>query len=307
MFDNMKIPPSIPRHSIACFGEVLWDLLPSGPQPGGAPMNVAYHLHKLNRNPAMISRTGKDERGRKLLDILQNKGVCTDYIQQDDTVPTGIVNAQQHANGDMTYEIVAPAAWDHITADDRTAAMVEQADYFVFGSLACRHPASRETLFQLLEKARTKVLDINLRAPHYDRPLIESLLQKADILKLNIDELELVSGWYPGAVSITARLAHLRERFSIPVIVLTMGANGAMLDINGKTYNHPGYKMKVVDTVGSGDAFLAATLSMMQDNAGPADTLDFANRLAATITTYKGACPDYDIKEADSLKRITHI
>lgn len=302
----MQIPPIIPRHPVVCFGEVLWDLLPSGPQPGGAPMNAAYHLHKLGRNPAMISRTGNDERGRALLEILQNKGVCTSYIQMDDTVPTGIVNAQQHANGDMSYEIVAPAAWDHIVADQYNIAVVEQAEYFVFGSLACRHPESRETLFRLLEKARRKVLDINLRAPHFDRPLIESLLQQADVLKLNIDELELVSGWYPRAATTDARVAFLRERFNIPVVILTKGADGAALYINQKSYSHPGYKMPVVDTVGSGDAFLAATLSMMLDNASADDTLDFANRLAATITTYKGACPDYDIKEAASLKRIIH-
>lgn len=269
-------------------------------------MNVAYHLHKLGRHPAMISRTGNDERGRRLLEILQGKGVCTDYIQLDDTVPTGIVNAQQHPNGDMSYEIVAPAAWDYISTNEHNLALVEQAEYFVFGSLACRHPASRETLFSLLEKARRKVLDINLRAPYYDRPLVELLLQQADVLKLNIDELELVSGWYPGPATTAGRIDMLRERFNIPTVILTKGAEGAVLNINNQTYSHPGYKMPVVDTVGSGDAFLAASISMMLDNAGPADTLDFANRLAATITTYKGACPDYDIKEADSLKRIIH-
>lgn len=266
-------------------------------------MNVAYHLHKLGRHPAMISRTGNDERGRRLLEILQGKGVGTDYIQADDTVPTGIVNAQQHPNGDMSYEIVAPAAWDYIATNEQNIALVAQADYFVFGSLVCRHSTSRETLFHLLEKARTKVLDINLRAPYYDRPLIESLLQRADVLKLNIDELELVSGWYPDTAD---SIALLRERFNIPVVILTKGAEGAVLHINNQTYSHPGYRMSVVDTVGSGDAFLAATISRMLDNAGPADMLDFANRLAATITTYKGACPDYDIKEAESLKRIIH-
>lgn len=298
----MKIPPSIPRHRIVCYGEVLWDLLPSGPQPGGAPMNVAYHLHKLHCDPAMISRVGNDDRGRQLLEYLHGKGVCTDYIQVDDTVPTGIVNAQQQANGDMTYDIVFPAAWDHIVADDINITLVEQAEYFVFGSLACRHPASRNTLFTLLKKARTKVLDINLRAPFYDQELIAQLLAEADILKLNNDELELVSNWYAAPADTIARLAFLREKFRIPVIILTMGANGAILDMGGKTYTHPGYKTAVVDTVGSGDAFLAATLSMMPGNASPEEILDFANRLAATITTYKGACPDYDTTAADALK-----
>ena len=123
------------------------------------------------------------------MQVLQSKGLNTDYIQLDPEVPTGIVRAEQHANGDMSYDIVSPSAWDHITVDETTEALVKQAEYFVFGSLSARHTTSRNTLFRLLEMAHTKVLDINLRTPHYSRPLIESLLQYADILKLNIDEL----------------------------------------------------------------------------------------------------------------------
>lgn len=289
------------NHGIVCYGEILWDLLPSGPQPGGAPMNVAYQLHRLGKHPAMISRIGRDERGKELFQVLQNKGLNTDYIQLDEEVPTGIVRAEQHANGDMSYDIVSPSAWDHIAADETTEALVKQAEYFVFGSLSARHNTSRNTLFQLLEIAHTKVLDINLRAPHYNRPLIESLLQYADILKLNIDELELVTNWY-GSYSNTAdRVSLLQDKFGIRNMIVTMGAKGAQLHLNGQSYAHPGYVVPVTDTVGSGDAFLAAFISKTIDKAAPEDLLDFANRLAATITTYKGAMPDYDIKEVDSL------
>lgn len=284
-------------HEVVCFGEILWDLLPSGPQPGGAPMNVAYQLHKLGKHPAMISRIGTDERGNELLQLLQSKGLNTDYIQRDQQIPTGIVLAEQHANGDMSYDIVSPSAWDHITADENVIALVKQATYFVFGSLSARHQTSRDTLFQLLEHAQTKVLDINLRPPHYNQPLLESLLQKADILKLNIDELELVTDWYGSYTNTKDRICFLQDRFNIPSMIITLGAKGAVLNVNGKTYTHPGYKVKVADTVGSGDSFLAAILSQTIDKAPPVEMLDFANRLAATIATHKGGMPDYEMKE----------
>lgn len=290
------------QHQAVCYGELLWDLLPSGAQPGGAPMNVAYHLHKLGCNPAMITRIGVDERGRKLLDILNGKGVCTEYIQLDYDVPTGIVHAEQDAQGDMQYDIVSPAAWDHIVPDDVTTGMVEATGYFVFGSLITRNKTSRDTLFQLLEAANTKVLDINLRTPYYSRPLIEALLEKAHILKMNADELELVTGWFAKYKSIEDRIRLVQDRFHISTIVITRGANGAIMNMEGRSYHHPGYKVPVTDTVGSGDSFLAAIISMLIKKADPDTMLDFANRLAATITTYKGACPDYQLSEIESLK-----
>lgn len=290
------------KHQAVCYGELLWDLLPSGPQPGGAPMNVAYHLHKLGCNPAMITRIGIDERGRKLLDILNDKGVCTDYIQLDYDVPTGIVNAVQDAQGDMQYDIVSPAAWDHILPDTATTDMVAATGYFVFGSLITRNKTSQATLFELLEAANTKVLDINLRTPYYSRPLIESLLEKAHILKMNADELELVTGWFAKYKTIDDRIKLVQDRFHIATIVITRGANGAILNMEGQSYHHPGYRVPVTDTVGSGDSFLAAIISMLIKKADPDTMLDFANRLAATITTYKGACPDYDVRETDVLR-----
>lgn len=287
----------LPFHDIICFGEILWDLLPSGPQPGGAPMNVAYQLHKLGKHPAMISRIGSDERGNGLMELLKSKGLNTNYVQIDPEIPTGIVLAEQHSNGDMSYDIVSPAAWDHITADETVTALVKQAGYFIFGSLSARHVTSRNTLFQLLETAQTKVLDVNLRTPHYSRSLIESLLQKADILKLNIDELELVTDWYASPNNTEDRVSLLQDKFNIPTMIVTMGAKGALLNSNGHSYTHPGFAVKVADTVGSGDAFLAAILSQTIDKATPENMLEFANQLAANMATRKGGMPDYDIKE----------
>src|SRR5215210_114574 len=168
------------QHQVACFGEVLWDLLPSGALPGGAPMNVAYHLKKLGSNPVMLSKIGTDEYGRGLVDMLSANGISTDYLQVDYTYPTGLVYANPNEHNEVVYDIVFPSAWDFIEWQDEFNEVMQQTQFFVYGSLTSRNKVSRDTLYQLLEIARTKVLDINLRPPHFHRTNVEYLLQQAD-------------------------------------------------------------------------------------------------------------------------------
>ena len=153
-------------------------------------MNVAYHLKKLGNSPAMISRVGSDDRGAELLRIFQEKGLNTDFIQRDESLPTGIVNATPIERGEMSYEICAPVAWDNIQWHDSMEGLIRNADHFVFGSLAARNRQSHNTLFKLIERASNKVLDINLRPPHFNAKTVEELLAVADIVKMNEDELK---------------------------------------------------------------------------------------------------------------------
>ncbi|NII25905.1 carbohydrate kinase [Pseudoflavitalea sp. X16] len=301
----MRIPTSGKR--IVCYGEVLWDILPAGALPGGAPMNVAYHLHKLNRAISVITKVGADSHGRELLDIFSKWGIGTDHFSIDPIHPTGLVYARSNGHHEMAYDIVYPSAWDFITWDDSYTALMQQTDYLVFGSLICRSPASKNTLFSLLESATTttKVLDINLRPPHFNRPIIEQLLQKTDVLKLNLAELELIAGWYSPVPTVTGKIKLIQERFLINTIVVTMGGDGAVLCLNGDFYEHAGYKVQVADTVGSGDAFLAAFLSQLIDRAPPAEMLDYACAMGALIASYPGACPDYDTREIATLSQFS--
>ncbi len=288
-------------HKVVCFGEVLWDILPSGAVPGGAPMNVAYHLHKQQKNPAVITSIGIDEKGEELIKIFSEYGVCTDFFQVDYEHETGKVFAEPNENNEVVYEIVKPVAWDYIKWEDDHEALVSNASYFVFGSLAARNQESKTTLLRLLEAAKTKVLDINLRAPHYNRRIVEELLAKADFLKLNIAELELITGWFSKHTSIEDRVRSITDKFKIQNMVVTMGGDGAMMYYNGKEYLHKGYKVEVVDTVGSGDAFLAGLIAKLLDNDSPVDALEFASGLGAFIATQKGACPEYNVDEIYNL------
>ncbi|RFM26772.1 carbohydrate kinase family protein [Deminuibacter soli] len=280
-------------HQVVCFGESLWDILPSGKQVGGAPLNVAYHLHKLGQRPAIISRIGFDDHGQQLIQTMERHGVCTDYFQVDYNKPTGVVTGQLKNEQEMVYTIAQDAAWDHIEKETEAAQLVQQAQYFVYGSLAARSTASAATLFSLLDLVPCKVFDMNLRAPFYNRNTLELLMNRADILKLNIDELELVTGWFSPLLNITDRIKSLQTRFGFRMLIVTCGAKGAIVACGDEWYSCKGLPVKIADTVGCGDAFLAALLCKQLEGATVADSLAFANQLAAFIGTQQGACPDY--------------
>src|SRR5699024_1410598 len=171
---------------VVCFGEVLWDKLPHGQKPGGAPMNVAYHLSQLDIDSFLISKVGNDGDGRQLLQQLEVLGLCTDFCQVGDEVPTSRVEIHiDKASQEVEYDIIFPAAWDYITYQKKFDRFVASSEAFVFGSLALRNHRTKATLHQLLEIAPYKVFDINLRKPFYQKEDIEYLLQTTDLLKLN--------------------------------------------------------------------------------------------------------------------------
>lgn len=279
---------------VVCFGEMLWDILPDKALPGGAVMNVAYHLHRLGNAVTLISRVGNDEKGTQLLDLLSGYGLPITHVQIDPEHETGIVYADMSDPHAVKYTIVHPVAWDYIAPD---AGIKVNDSYFIFGSLCSRDKVSRNTLKQLLTKAGTKVLDINLRAPHYTKEYIEWLLTQCDILKLNEDELTLILSWYYKDIDLDTGLQLLANRFSIPVIVVTKGADGAMLLMNGLLYSVDGIAVKVADTIGSGDAFLAGFLHAYRQGKTPNACLGFANALGALVASYPGGCPDYEISQ----------
>lgn len=289
------------KYDVVCFGEVLWDVLPSGAVPGGAPMNVAYHLHKQKKNPALITRVGNDERGKELINIFSEFGVCTDYFQKDISHETGVVYAKPNEQGDVVYDIVMPVAWDFIEWNELLNDLVATADYFVFGSLAARNEVSKNTLFRLLEAANYKALDINLRPPHYNRKIVEELISNCNFLKLNLEELELISSWYSNFNSLEDCVKIITEKFKTDNIVVTKGTNGASLFMAGKAYHHPGFKVKVKDTVGSGDAFLAGLIAKLSSGMSPAETLEYACGLGSFIATQTGGCPRYSINQVEEL------
>lgn len=284
------------KPNIVCYGEILWDILPGKSLPGGVPMNVAYHLKKLDEQPIMISRIGNDQHGKKLVDIFLEKGMSSEYFQVDDDHPTGLVYAKPNEQNEMSYDIVYPSAWDYIELEQRFEELVSNAQYFIYGSLASRAERSKQTLYRLLEVAPVKVLDINLRPPHFNQSLITSLISNSDILKMNQSELELVSSWFGEYHSEQDMISSIQDRFQLETIIVTKGAEGALLSNKGNFYAHPGYRVDVADTIGSGDSFLAGFLHSIKKTNNHQESLAFACALGALVASLPGGCPDYKVE-----------
>ncbi len=282
------------KNQVVCFGEILWDNLPTGKKPGGAPMNVAYHLNQLGIQSSLISKVGNDSNGDELLSFLETKGISKKYCQIDKIYPTSTVEVVIGEDSEVRYEILKPVAWDFIERNKELISLTQNSDAFVFGSLATRNLTSYETLLSLLDKAAYKVFDVNLRAPHYSINGVADLLAKCDLLKLNIHELNLITSWFfSDCQTEWEKIDSLQDKFEIPEIVVTKGGAGATYYTENEQYNYPAYQVVVNDTIGSGDSFLAAFLAKKLGGAEISEILDYASALGGYVTTQSGACPDY--------------
>jgi fructokinase len=286
---------------ILCVGEILWDSLPNGLFLGGAPFNVAHHLKSLGADVAMVSCVGADVLGRIARQRIQEKGLSADLIQIDSAVPTGLVNVTIDASGNASYEIVAPAAWDNIKMISALRQASESAGAIVFGSLAQRAPVSRSTIQELLSTGALKVFDVNLRPPFDDPEIIRVGLQRAHVVKLNDQEFNRLSRWYGLPSGLRDGAAALAQHFGPRIICITRGAQGAVLWNAGRYSEHPGYKIPVRDTVGSGDAFLASLLKGLLEHLLDGILLKRANAHGAFVATKDGATP---LLDADLLRAI---
>jgi fructokinase len=299
----LTLPPPFPTRlmPIACFGEMLWDVLPTGRQPGGAPLNVAVHLHQFGLVAQLISRVGHDDLGAELVAFVESKGLSTCYVQRGETHLTGVVKANVDDANEVVYKIVQPVAWDYIQYEPALGSLVETSAAFVFGSLAARCPTTRETLYRLLPSAPCKVFDVNLRAPHYSRDVVTYLLRQANLVKMNLHELAEIMGWFGVSPDEATALRWLAERFQLQVVCVTKGADGAVLWTGQQLYRSPGIAVAVQDTIGSGDAFLAALLKGWLAGQAPADCLAFACAAGSLVATYRGATPVVSIAQVDAL------
>lgn len=290
---------------ILCIGEVLWDALPEGLFLGGAPFNVARHLHALGEPVALASRVGDDRLGQEALRRLRAQGLDVSLVQRDDRLPTGFVQVALEANtGKPDYEIVEPAAWDGIVRTNSLTRRAEQARALVYGSLAQRAEGSRRTIQRLWRSDALCVFDVNLRPPFINRKPVEQSLHAADLVKLNEAELQRMREWFGLATGPEAAMAGLADAFACRAVCATWGGDGARLWADGDCWHHSGYAVEVEDTVGAGDAFLAALLAGFLDERSGHNLLALANRLGAYVASRSGASAAYDV---DDLDRVTAL
>lgn len=279
---------------IVGIGEVLWDLLPSGRQLGGAPANFTYHATALGADTRLISCVGNDDLGCETLDRLRKLGVPTDCVEVDEQSPTGTVGVTVTADGQPHYQIHENVAWDAIRGEAAARRAVAAADAVCFGSLAQRSEISRDTIQTLVASAPAKALrifDINLRQHYYTRDIIKKSLALANVLKVNDAELPRLAEMFSLTGDARSQIQQLAERFSLRAVAFTRGGNGSLLWASGNWSDHPGVATTVEDTIGAGDSFTAAmTLGLL---AGwQLDRInDHANRVAAFVCSSAGATP----------------
>lgn len=291
--------PAAKKPVLLCFGEILWDFLPDGLFPGGAPFNVAYHAHKLGLNARLVSAVGRDLLGDELLRRLEGWGIATDLVMRHNGLPTGYVRATVKSGGDASYEIVPSVAWDQILVAEDVVRAAVGAQAFVFGSLAQRGPFNQNAVRRILEVLPPKawrVFDVNLRPPFDDLDLVSERASEVHVLKLNAAEAARIAAGEeeePGREEEDARL--LAERFGNDIVCVTAGKRGAGLLRGDRWLWEKGKKTAIADTIGAGDAFLASLVTnLLKGRSSDGELLARACRHGEWVASQRGATPAYD-------------
>ncbi|MBZ5536580.1 MAG: carbohydrate kinase [Acidobacteriia bacterium] len=282
------------KFALVGIGEVLWDILPSGKQLGGAPANFAFHARALGAEAVVASSVGADESGRGILERLDTLGLNHDYVVTDPVHPTGTVRVKIDPSGNPAYIIPENVAWDYLSLTRQWIRLVGGADAICFGSLAQRSEVSRTTIRTLLEKTSHKALrifDVNLRAPFFTGGVIENSLQVANVLKLSREELPVVAGLLSISGDETIVLSKIMQRYNLRLIALTRGGQGSVLYSGGRKSDHPGHHVEVIDSVGAGDAFTAAMALGILKGYDLDRVNDSANQVASFVCSQPGATP----------------
>ena len=286
---------------IVCFGEVLWDVFPNQKKIGGAPLNVAVRARQFENRVSMISAVGDDDSGQTILNYLKNHDIDTSGIQILQDFKTGEVQVALNNKGSASYTIEYPSAWDKIEITEEALNTVKHSDAFIFGSLAARDGVSKKTLFALLEHAKFKVLDLNLRPPHYTKELLISLMNQANFIKLNDEELYEVSAYLGSKFhSLEQNLKYIADKTNTEQICVTKGPFGAVLLYNENLYYNSGFKVEVADTVGAGDSFLGTLISKLVQRELPQEALNIACAVGALVAKSEGANPELSAETIQS-------
>lgn len=288
-------------HLILGIGELLWDVLPDGPRLGGAPANFTVMAGRLGNHAAILSRIGRDDLGREAVHLLDPLPADTSFLQIDAAHETGRVTvALKH--GQAEYTIHQPVAWDSMELSDEWIKLAERADALCFGSLAQRSIESRQTIQTLAAQSPSRcvrIFDVNLRPPFYSSEVIQESLELTTVVKMNDVELPLVMALLGMPLEESGTSANLRggsERLlaefpTLQMVAITRGGNGSLLVTRDEWHEHPGYPVKVKDTIGAGDAFTAALAHYLLRGAELPVLNEAGNRWGGWVASQSGAMP----------------
>ena len=291
--------PASRSANVICFGEALWDVLSSMRSVGGAPLNVAYHLKKLGVRAWPMSGVGNDLLGEELKSQIEEWGLPSDLICSVADRETGrsLVTVLE---GEPNFEVLKDVAWDYIDVPENWPVECQPAKALVFGSLAQRSARNRavlDAMFVAMPNA-LKVLDVNLRDAFEDYEQIWALARSADLVKLNDEEMQALMQTTATRANAEDCARSFQREAGCETVCMTMGAQGAGLLRCDEWHWVDAVPVKVRDTVGAGDSFLAGLiygLLITQEDATA--TLRRSATLASFVASSDGATPDYDIGE----------
>lgn len=276
--------------TVACIGELLWDILPANRVLGGAPANVAYHLSRLGCDARLVTRVGRDERGEAALRSLSERGMGTTDIQIDPVLPTGAAYVQfdgAHAQ----YEFETPAAWDAIEAPEN------RIDAVVFGTLGQRDARSAAAIRKLAREAAISFYDVNLRPPYTTLDLVTESLQLAGVVKVNEVEIASLAAEFRMPAAPVEFASALADRFPVQTICVSLGARGAGIWSRGRWVELRAPQIVVADTIGAGDAFFAGLVEGILSERSIDEALSRAVSLGSFVASRPGGTPAYEAKD----------
>ncbi len=294
---------------ILSMGEVLWDVFGEKEYLGGAPLNFSAVLQRLGNTAAVLTAVGRDERGIRTLQAMHDLGLTTEFVQQVTERPTGTAFVSTDEEKNVVFTIDRPAAFDCVEVD---ASLLERAvhfapDWLYFGTLAQTNPRMEAALQRLIENLpeTRRFYDVNLRSGHWNLALVERLCSAAHVLKLNRHEVEILYELTFGKkdFDLEAFCRHWSSTYSISTICVTLGSRGCAIFEHGALRYFEGFKVEVIDTVGSGDAFAAAFLHGLNAGWPIEENATFANALGALVACRLGGTPGWSLEEHSALIR----
>ena len=278
---------------IVGIGEVLWDCFDAHRTLGGAPFNFSFHVHQFGFQALAISAIGDDQLGLEIEQVCQLKGL--DYFFPRMPYPTGEVYVQMDRHGVPAYTICDDRAWDHIPFLPSMLPIAQHTRAVCFGSLAQRSADSRASIYAFLDATpidALRIFDINLRMNYYSQDIIDSSLLRANVLKLNYDELLILQQIYHFAdMGLEDACRYLLQTYDLRYLILTCGEDGSYVFTLDAMSFLPTPDVRVKDTVGAGDSFTAAFIASVLR----AKPLPEAHRIAVEVSAYfctqSGATP----------------
>lgn len=285
------------KPNVICIGELLWDHIGAERHLGGAPLNTGAHLAAFGFTPWMISRVGEDEAGAQALSRLDALGIRRDFVKTD-SHPTASARVFSRPDGTPDYELSENSAYDYIDLSDAEldAAAALSPIAVVYGSLTQkRSELTRSSIRRLMKRLDTVpgLFDVNLRKDYFDGDILRESTAMCGILKLNENELPIMSSlMYGEGLTQDRFVGRVFAENRCEIVVITHGERGAeAYDRCCAHFSQPGIPVDVADTVGAGDAFNAGFLCGLFKTKRLSSAVELGNRAGAYVASRHGGTP----------------